>query len=77
MAYGTGEWRQLLLDMQEIVDWLARAGQELMSQQPIASDIEMVQEQNKHHQVSETKLEFEISERGSFSSCSYSVMILI
>lgn len=54
MAYGTGEWRQLLLDMQEIVDWLSRAGQELLSQQPIASDIEKVQSQNKHHQVSET-----------------------
>lgn len=51
MSYGTGEWRQLLLDMQEIVDWLSRAGQELMSQQPIASDIEMVQQQNKNHQV--------------------------
>lgn len=55
MAYGTGEWRQLLLDMQEIVDWLSRAGQELLSQQPIASDIEKVQSQNKHHQVNETK----------------------
>lgn len=55
MSYGTGEWRQLLLDMQEIVDWLSRAGQELMSQQPIASDIEMVQQQNRNHQVSETK----------------------
>ena len=51
MSYGTGEWRQLLLDMQEIVDWLARAGKELMSQQPIASDIEKVQQQNRHHQV--------------------------
>ena len=54
MTYGTGEWTQLLLDMQEIVDWLSRAGQELLSQQPIASDIEKVQQQNKHHQVSET-----------------------
>lgn len=54
MTYGTGEWRQLLIDMQEIVDWLARAGQELMSQQPIASDIEMVQQQNKNHQVRKT-----------------------
>jgi len=56
MSYGTGEWRQLLLDMQEIVDWLARAGKELMSQQPIASDIEKVQQQNKHHQVFETNI---------------------
>lgn len=48
---GTGEWRQLLLDMQEIVDWLVRADQELTSQKPIGGDIETVQQQNDNHQV--------------------------
>ena len=48
---GTGEWRQLLLDMQEIVDWLVRADQELTSQKPIGGDVETVQQQNDNHQV--------------------------
>ena len=48
---GTGEWRQLLLDMQEIVDWLVRADQELTSQKPIGGDIETIQQQNENHQV--------------------------
>lgn len=52
MSNGTGEWRQLLYDMQEIVDWLARADQELMSQQPIARDLETIRRQNNQHQVS-------------------------
>lgn len=51
MSDGNGEWRQLLLDMQEIVDWLSRADQELMSQQPIGSDITTVQQQNEKHEV--------------------------
>ena len=51
MTDGSGEWRQLLFDMQEIVDWLVRAGQELASQQPVGSDISTVQHQNDNHQV--------------------------
>ncbi len=51
LSDGTGEWRQLLLDMQEIIDWLVRADQELSSQKPIGGDIETVQQQNENHQV--------------------------
>lgn len=46
------EWRQLLMDLQEIIDWIARADQELTLQQPIAGDVESVQRQNDNHQVS-------------------------
>ncbi|XP_065057528.1 dystrophin-like isoform X3 [Rhopilema esculentum] len=53
---GTGEWRQLLLDMQEIVDWLVRADQELTSQKPIGGDVETVQQQNDNHQAFKGKL---------------------
>ncbi|XP_057306952.1 utrophin-like isoform X3 [Hydractinia symbiolongicarpus] len=56
MSDGNGEWRQLLLDMQEIVDWLSRADQELMSQQPIGSDITTVQQQNEKHEDFKSKL---------------------
>lgn len=45
------EWRQLLMDLQEIIDWIARADQELTLQQPIAGDVESVQRQNDNHQV--------------------------
>lgn len=51
MSNGTGEWRQLLLDMQEIVDWLARADQELTSYQPIATGIDTIRRQHDDHQV--------------------------
>ena len=51
MSDGTGEWRQLLLDMQEIIDWLVRADQELMSQQPVGADVDTVHQQNENHQV--------------------------
>ena len=40
------EWRQLLMDLQEIIDWIARADQELTLQQPIGGDLESVQNQN-------------------------------
>ena len=46
------EWRQLLMDLQEIIDWIARADQELTLQQPIGGDLESVQHQNENHQVS-------------------------
>lgn len=46
------EWRQLLMDLQEIIDWIARADQELTLQQPIGGDLEGVQHQNENHQVS-------------------------
>ena len=45
------EWRQLLMDLQEIIDWIARADQELTLQQPIGGDLESVQNQNEMHQV--------------------------
>ena len=45
------EWRQLLMDLQEIIDWIARADQELTLQQPIGGDLESVQNQNEIHQV--------------------------
>ena len=45
------EWRQLLMDLQELVDWIARADQELASQKPIGGDLETVQTQNENHQV--------------------------
>ena len=45
------EWRQLLMDLQEIIDWIARADQELTLQQPIGGDLESVQHQNENHQV--------------------------
>lgn len=45
------EWRQLLMDLQEIIDWIARADQELTLQQPIGGDLEGVQNQNEIHQV--------------------------
>ena len=51
LSDGTGEWRQLLLDVQEIIDWLTRADQELSSQQPIGGDLNTVQQQNENHQV--------------------------
>ena len=51
MMDGTGEWRQLQLDMQEIIDWLMRAEQELQSRQPIGYDIETVKQQSDDHQV--------------------------
>nr|XP_012563309.1 unnamed protein product [Hydra vulgaris] len=56
MADGTGEWRQLLFDMQEIVDWLLRAGQELNSQQPVGSDISTIKHQHENHQAFKGKL---------------------
>jgi len=45
------EWRQLLMDLQEIIDWIARADQELTLQQPIGGDLQSVQQQNDFHQV--------------------------
>ena len=45
------EWRQLLMDLQEIIDWIARADQELTLQQPIGGDLESAQHQNENHQV--------------------------
>ena len=45
------EWRQLLMDLQEIIDWIARADQELTLQQPIGGDVESVRNQNEMHQV--------------------------
>ena len=45
------EWRQQLMDLQEIIDWIARADQELTLQQPIGGDLESVQNQNEMHQV--------------------------
>eukprot|EP00794_Sanderia_malayensis_P000391 gene391-1025_t len=56
LSDGTGEWRQLLLDMQEIIDWLVRADQELSSQRPVGGDIETVQQQNENHQAFKGKL---------------------
>jgi len=56
MSNGTGEWRQLLLDMQEIVDWLARADQELTSYQPIATGIDTIRRQHDDHQEFKSKL---------------------
>lgn len=45
------EWRQLLLDLQEIMEWMKVADQELTSQQPVGGDLEAVQAQNETHQV--------------------------
>jgi dystrophin len=45
------EWRQLLLDLQEIIEWIKMADQDLSSQQPIGGDLEAVQTQNETHQV--------------------------
>lgn len=39
------------MDLQEIIDWIARADQELTLQQPIGGDLESVQNQNEIHQV--------------------------
>lgn len=50
------EWRQLLMDLQEIIDWIARADQELTLQQPIGGDLESVQHQNENHQAFKGKL---------------------
>lgn len=46
------EWRQLLLDLQEIIEWINRADQDITSQQPVGGDLETVQTQNETHQVS-------------------------
>ena len=51
MSDGSGEWRQLQMDMQEIIDWLSRAEQELKSQQPCANDTQTVRKQHDNHQV--------------------------
>ena len=48
---GATEWRQLFLDLQEIVDWIERAIQQLEAQKPVGSDIETVTVQNDTHQV--------------------------
>lgn len=48
---GTTEWRQLFLDLQEIIDWIERAIQELDAQKPVGNDIETVTVQNDTHQV--------------------------
>ena len=48
---GSTEWRQLFLDLQEIVDWIERAIQELEAQKPVGSDIDAVNVQNDAHQV--------------------------
>ena len=45
------EWRQLLIDLQEALDWIARADGDLNSQQPLGGDLEAVQNQNEAHQV--------------------------
>lgn len=50
------EWRQLLMDLQEIIDWIARADQELTLQQPIGGDVESVRNQNEMHQAFKGKL---------------------
>ncbi|XP_044172339.1 dystrophin-like [Acropora millepora] len=50
------EWRQLLMDLQEIIDWIARADQELTLQQPIGGDLQSVQQQNDFHQAFKGKL---------------------
>lgn len=39
------------MDLQEIIDWIARADQELTLQQPIGGDVESVRNQNEMHQV--------------------------
>ena len=48
---GATEWRQLFLDLQEIIDWTERAIQELDAQKPVGNDIETVNVQNDAHQV--------------------------
>ena len=48
---GATEWRQLFLDLQEIVDWIERAIQQLEAQKPVGSDLETVTVQNDTHQV--------------------------
>ena len=48
---GATEWRQLFLDLQEIVDWIERAIQQLEAQKPVGSDLEAVNVQNDTHQV--------------------------
>ena len=45
------EWRHLLMNLQENIDWIARADQELTLQQPIGGDLQSVQQQNDFHQV--------------------------
>lgn len=45
------EWRQLLTDLQETLEWIARADTDLNSQKPLGGDLETVQNQNEFHQV--------------------------
>ena len=48
---GATEWTQLFLDLEEIVDWINRAIQELEAQKPVGNDIETVNVQLETHQV--------------------------
>ena len=48
---GATEWWQLFMDLQEIVDWIERAIQQLEAQKPIGSDLETVNIQNDALQV--------------------------
>lgn len=50
------EWRHLLMNLQENIDWIARADQELTLQQPIGGDLQSVQQQNDFHQAFKSKL---------------------
>ena len=56
---GATEWRQLFLDLQEIIDWTERAIQELDAQKPVGNDIETVNVQNDAHQVRDRERERE------------------
>merc|ERR1719427_1788152 len=53
---GSGEWRQLLSDMNDIKGWLERADSELKSQQPAGPYIESVQQQSEQHEQFKQKL---------------------
>ncbi|XP_048577310.1 dystrophin isoform X2 [Nematostella vectensis] len=50
------EWRQLLMDLQEILEWISRADEEITSQQPIGGDLEAAQNQNEQHQAFKGKV---------------------
>ncbi|XP_028414557.1 dystrophin-like isoform X10 [Dendronephthya gigantea] len=53
---GATEWRQLFLDLQEIVDWIERAIQQLEAQKPVGNDLETVNVQNDAHQAFKNKM---------------------
>ena len=73
---GATEWRQLFLDLQEIVDWIERAIQQLEAQKPVGNDLETVSVQNDTHQVRNQREIVFISCTGNLSLANFVTSLL-